>query len=371
VINVLLVAVDPQLADRVSALREHRVVAIDRDNAAEMARINKSGPVFNPDVILIGADVSVDQAIGYAATVMAEHPAITVFLVAEPSRKLNRRAAKAGIQGVVPPSIGDQELAGLIRAGVPDSVRTPHQVVVVASPKGGVGKTTTAVNLAAIFAETSPRKVVLIDLDLQFGDVASMLDIEPEHSITDAFAADGIDSMLVRSMLAVHPAGFYVLAGSPAPADNAAVSGDQIRKLISQLSASFPYVVIDTSAGLLEETLSSLEEATDLVLVAALDIATLRSVRKEIDVLDDLELLPAARHVVLNKSDRRSGLSVRDAENLLGLPVHAVVPFSENVALAANHGELAVAKRKRSTVRTSFEMLARRVSDSSVEQNSY
>jgi pilus assembly protein CpaE len=226
-----------------------------------------------------------------------------------------------------------------------------------------VGKTTTAVNLAALLAESAPGEVVLIDLDLQFGDVAAVLDLTPAYTITDAFASGADDSMRLRTLLTPHAANFHVLCGSDDPAENGRVTGDQIRKMVHHYSASFRYVVIDTPGGLHEETLASLEEATDVVFVAALDVATLRAVHRGIEVLAQLSLLPPRRHVVLNRTDRRSGLTERDAERIIGLPLDAVIPESDRVALAANQGELIVASRKRNPVRRHFKDLARAVAD--------
>jgi len=366
VTNVLLVAVDAVLGERVSLLPGHRVVHLDGSNAASMAE-QVSGTGFHPDIIFVGSGVSTDRAIQYAEVIVSAWPQIAVVLVAQSDKSLAKRAAKAGIRGVIRNSISDKELLGLIeRAGAhqsdtPDG-RTVRQVIVVASPKGGVGKTTTAVNLAAILAESAPWEVALVDLDLQFGDVSTVLDIQPDHTIVDAFSADGSDSMLVRTLLSVHSDGFYVLCGANDPADSGGVTGDQVRKLINQLSSSFRYVVVDTSAGLMEETLSSFEEASDVVFVTALDVATLRSTRKELDVLTELGLMPSGRHVLLNRSDRKRGLTVRDAERMLGVPIEAVVPLSDKVSLAGNHGQLAV-KAKRSVIRKPLENLADRISD--------
>ncbi|MCW2769904.1 MAG: hypothetical protein JWR27_1337 [Aeromicrobium sp.] len=371
--NVLLVAVDPQIGDRVGALPGHWTESIDRGSAAHVARFDAGGSEFEPDIIFVGSGMSVDNALEYARVVLEQCPGMVMVLVGSPNRALARRAKKAGFRDVVRSSVPDRELQSLIDGaasvvaapeGGPVVASTevvsegPHQVVVVASPKGGVGKTTTAVVLAATLAAASPWEVALLDLDLQFGDVSSVLDLQPEHTVTDAFVSGGSDSMRVRTLLTTHASGFYVLAGANGPAENGHVTGDQVRKLISQLSASFRHVVIDTSAGLMEETLSSLEEATDLVLVTALDVATLRAARKEIDVLADLSLLPSARHVVLNRADRRAGLTVRDAERILGLSIDAVVPMSDKVVLAANHGYLADVATKKSEVRKAFQSLA-------------
>jgi pilus assembly protein CpaE len=169
--------------------------------------------------------------------------------------------------------------------------------------------------------------------------------------------------MRLRTLLVPHEANFHVLCGSDDPAENGRVTGDQIRKLVHDYASNFRYVVIDTPGGLHEETLASLEEATDVVFLAALDVATLRAVRREIEVLVRLALLPPRRHIVLNRADRRSGLSERDAERIIGLPVDAVIPVSDRVALAGNRGELVVASRRRNPVRRNFMNLMRAVMD--------
>lgn len=369
--DILLVAVDHDLVYRVAELGDHRVVAIDRDNVHGKHAGSPAETDFEPRVVIVGSGVSTEQAIEYARVVGTDHPEIAVYLVADrASKSLIREATAAGMTGVIDARIKDRELARLLEPRgdaieVPPTEKAvlPHQVIVVASPKGGVGKTTIAVNLAAMLAESAPGEVVVIDLDLQFGDVAAVLDLEPAYRITDAFGSGADDSMRLRTLLTPHERNFYVLGGSDDPAENGRVTGDQIRKLVHQYAASFRYVVVDTPAGLHEETLASLEEATDVVFVAALDVATLRAVRREAELLAELNLLPQRRHVVLNRSDRRSGLGPKDVERIIGLPVDVAIPGDERVALAANRGELAVASGKRSPVRKPLQQLARAVAD--------
>jgi pilus assembly protein CpaE len=398
--DVLLVAVDHDLVERIAALGGHRVVSIDRDNVHGKHAGAPAETDFQPEIIFVGSGVSTHQAIEYARVIIGDYPGISVVLVASPNRHLARSAAKAGIHHVINERIKDRDLARILDSAghAPEETRVAkeapaakqtraarraalaqksaaakqapadgrpqlHQVIVVASPKGGVGKTTTAVNLAALLAESAPGEVVVIDLDLQFGDVATVLDLEPSYTIADAFASGGDDSMRLRTLLMAHEANFYVLCGSDDPAENGRVTGDQIRKLVHHYSSTFRYVVIDTPGGLHEETLASLEEATDIVLVAALDVATLRAVHREVGVLAQLSLLPQRRRVVLNRTDSRSGLTERDAERIIGLPIDAVIPASDRVALAGNQGELVVASRRRNPVRRQFMELARAVTD--------
>jgi len=367
--DILLVAVDHDMVNRVAELGDHRVVAMDRENVHGKHAGTPAESEFRPSIVLVGSGVSTDRALDYARVVGSDHPEIAVYLVADRvTKRLIREATSAGMRGVIDARIKDRALALLLEspqgdAAMPDAGPRPHQVIVVVSPKGGVGKTTTSVNVAARLAESAPGEVVVIDLDLQFGDVATVLDLEPAYTTTDAFAPGADDSMRLRTLLTPHPANFYVLCGSDDPAANGRVTGDQIRKLVHLYAASFRYVIVDTPAGLHEETLASLEEATDVIVVAALDVATLRAVRREVEVLADLHLLPQRRHVVLNRADRRSGLTEADAERIIGLPIDVVVPASDHVVVAGNRGELAIANRKRNPVRRPFLALAARLAD--------
>jgi len=391
--DILLVAVDPDLVNRVAALGSHRVVSIDRYNVHRGKHSGEPAePDFHPDLIFVGSGLPTEQAIDYAHVVIGDHPEISVIMVvAKPDKEVNRQAMAAGIHSLIDAGISDDDLVRVIESSVKTDAQpgvsppaaphfsprskvksktgpsrdatVPHQVIVVASPKGGVGKTTTAVNVAALLAEAAPGEVVVLDLDLQFGDVAATLDLTSPYTISDAFASGADDSMRLRTLLVPHDAGFYVLCGSEDPAENGRVTGDQIRKLVHHYSSSFRYVIIDTPGGLHEETLSSLEEATDLIMVAALDVSTLRAVRREIEVLAQLSLLPPRRHIILNRVDRRTGLSERDAERIIGLPIDVVIPASERVPMSANRGELAVASHRRNPVRRPFTDVARIVAD--------
>jgi pilus assembly protein CpaE len=362
--NILTVAVDTDLVSRIAAIPGHRLISISRENFTSV----QSEDDFLPDLILVGSGLTSEQAIRYARQVLTEYPTVSVVLVSDPNRELIREATRAGIRGVIRSTINDRELAGLIkRADTSDSAGSnaggSHQVIVVASPKGGVGKTTVAVNLAALLAEQAPGEVVLLDLDVQFGDVSTVLDLQPQFTLADALNSSAADSMLLRTLLVAHPANFHVLCGADHPAAVGRFTGDQVRKLVSQFSHNYRYVVIDTSAGLQEETLASLEEATDVAFVATLDVATLRNVRKEVDVLAELGLLPEHQYLVLNRTDRLSGLTQRDAESIVSLPVGAFVPTSASVPLAANHGQLAVHLKKKNKVRRPLREFAQTVSN--------
>ncbi|WP_284976391.1 AAA family ATPase [Arthrobacter sp. efr-133-TYG-104] len=305
-----------------------------------------------PEVIVLGPGVNPDDALKLATVLDLQYPEISLLLVADPSPEIVLRAMHSGIRDVVAPEIEVNELRVLLeraclaaasrRRGMQPAAESGQQrgrVIAVMSPKGGVGKTTVATNLAVGLGALAPMRVVIVDLDLQFGDVASGLLLEPEHTITEAVHGPASqDSMVLKAFLTVHPAGIYALCAPQKPSDSDYITADHVTRLINQLATEFQYVVVDTAPGLGEHCLATLEIATDGVWVCGMDVPSVRGLRKSFSVLKELQLLPQGRHMVLNFADRKSGITVQDVEATVGVPVDAVIPRSRNLPFSTNRG---------------------------------
>ncbi|UKA61882.1 CpaE family protein [Arthrobacter sp. FW306-04-A] len=305
-----------------------------------------------PEVLILGPGVTPESALKLATVFDLQYPEISLLLIAEPSPDLILKAMHSGIRDVVTPEIDVNELRVLLEraclasasrrrgmAPAADPGQERGRVVAVMSPKGGVGKTTIATNLAIGLGKVAPMGVVIVDLDLQFGDVASGLLLEPEHSITEAVrGVASQDSMVLKAFLTVHPAGIYALCAPRTPAESDYITADHVSQLLNQLASEFKYVVVDTSPGLGEHCLATLELATDGVWVCGMDVPSIRGLRKSFSVLKELQLLPAGRHTVLNFADRRSGISVQDVEATIGVPIDTVIPRSRTLPFSTNRG---------------------------------
>ncbi|MCW2695368.1 MAG: flpE [Modestobacter sp.] len=320
-----------------------------------LARIAEAG---SPFVVVLGPDVPQDRAFPLAGRVDVALPGTSVVLVAEGGPELWVAAMRAGIRDVLGPDADPGDVAAVVRraatlaaaheeAGQHAATQADdHRVIVVASPQGGAGKTTVATNLAVGLARAAVGSTVLVDLDVQFGDVAGALAMTPEYTLPDTVqGAASYDPLVLKTFLGRHPSGLHVLAGSDSPAAGDAVTADQVGRLLDTLGREFRYVVVDTAPGLTAHTLTALEQATDLVLVSRLDVPGVRGMRKELDVLTELHLLPAARHLVLNAVESAGGLSTTDVEDTLGapldvvLPRHSAVPVSTNTGVPLLHGD--------------------------------
>ncbi|MBI5028887.1 MAG: AAA family ATPase, partial [Actinobacteria bacterium] len=253
---------------------------------------------------------------------------IASVLVSDQPTEVSLDAMRAGVRDIVAPTSPVEEMkSALERAathsgprvaqqpatGVPSAAAQRGKVVTVASPKGGVGKTTVSTNLAVGLAQRLPQSTVLVDLDVHFGDVASGLNITAEFTLPDmAHGPAAQDALALKTYLYLHQTGLYVVPGSESPAAADTVTSRDITNLLDTLATQFKYVVVDTAPGLSEHTLAVLDQTDILVLVTSLDVPGIRGLRKELDTLRDIGLLLESRSVVLNFMHPSRGISVAD-----------------------------------------------------------
>ncbi|HKU29579.1 MAG TPA: AAA family ATPase [Arthrobacter sp.] len=303
------------------------------------------------EVLILGPEVPVEDALRLATVLAVQLPELSVVLVSDPDPAFVLQAMRSGIRDMISPSAdlaqiritlerACQSFASRQRATEPQQPGAPRGLVIgVFSPKGGVGKTTIATNIAVGLGKIAPMSVVIVDLDLQFGDVASGLYLNPEHTVTDAVTPSAAqDSLVLKAFLTVHPASIYALCAPKNPVEADEISPGQVGRLLEQLAEQFQYVVVDTAPGLPEIGLAALEQCTDAVWVTAMDVPSIRGLRSGLDILRRLNLLPETRHVVLNMADSKSGLSVQDVESTVGAPVDISIPRSKAVAFSTNRG---------------------------------
>ncbi|CAH0260783.1 AAA family ATPase [Microbacterium sp. Bi128] len=308
-----------------------------------------------PEVLILGPGLDIDDTLKHAALLDLQYPEISVLLAAEQTPELILAAMRSGVRDILSPTADIHGIRAMVersslaaagrRRGLnPRATESPAgssggRVIAVMSPKGGVGKTTIATNIAVGLGKVVPMGVVIVDLDLQFGDVASGLLLDPEHTITDAVTgAASQDSMVLKTYLALHSAGIYALCGPKNPVESEMITAAHVTNLLKQLRHEFQYVVIDTAPGLGEHVLAALEQATDAVWVCGMDVPSIRGLRTGFHILNELGLMPESRHVVLNMADGKSGLTVPDVEATIGVPVDVAIPRSRTLPFSTNKG---------------------------------
>lgn len=350
--RAVLVASSPELATRIGAVCPDLQV-LSGPLAAEPHQIaHDMGGGELPDVLVIGGEAPLDDVLALAGRLAGEWPGTGVVLAASPPPELWPAVMRAGVADVLTP---DADALGVhavlqraawsasgrraVPAAVAGSPGAGGRVITVVSPKGGVGKTTVAANLAVGLAAVAPQSTVLVDLDLQFGDVACALGLVPEYTLPDVVHGPAAeDSMVLKTFLARHPTGVLAICGAESPAAGDTVTGRDVSRLITSLARQFRYVLVDTAAGLSEVTLAALDLSSDAVVLSTLDVAGIRGLRKELDVLSELSLVPDRRHVVLNLVERGRGIAVADVEATLGTGVDLLIPRSKAVPISSDEG---------------------------------
>jgi pilus assembly protein CpaE len=273
-----------------------------------------------------------------------------VLLVPAGASSLLEAALEADLAEVLllpqPPSALLFALRRAAAAAARRQLRTPRgRVATVFSPKGGTGKSVVACNLAVALAARG-RRTVLIDLDLQFGDVAIMLGIEPERTLHDLLSAPGsLDAEKIAGYAARHRSGVDVLAAPLKPEDAESVSESRVSELVDAARAGYDAVVVDTSPFFHGAVLSTIDRTDDLLMVCTPDVPTLKNVRLTLQTLELLSFPKDRIRLVLNRANARVGFRAAQVGSVLEQTVAVELPEDDVVAIAVNRGEAAVEYR--------------------------
>ena len=303
----------------------------------------------HPDeyVAALGPSVPFDLALSTAEDLRVTRPTLSVVLVRDQfDTEMLTRAMHAGVRDV----IASEDDKGLTKAVErahqlhqalrgPGGARQQGRIVTVFSPKGGVGKTTSSVNLALALSDRGARKVCLVDLDLAFGDVAITMQLFPTHSIEQAVGAeDLVDLPMLESLLTRHEDSLLVLAAPAHPDVRERITPLLISRILRSLRDGFDYIVVDTSPSFDDATLTALDETDECVIVATLDVPTLKNVKVALETMDMLNIARGHRHLMLNRADEAVGISIEKVETILGMPVASQVASAMDVAASTNTG---------------------------------
>jgi pilus assembly protein CpaE len=217
------------------------------------------------------------------------------------------------------------------------------RIVTVFSPKGGTGKTCIATNSAAAVAKYEGKKCLLLDLDLQFGDAAIMLGIEPEKTIYDLVVAPGeLDTEKLSGYVTRHACGLDILPAPLRPEDAELVTEAKLAQLLEVARESYDVIVVDTSPFFHGPMLATLDRTDELLLLCGLDVPTIKNVRLALQTLELLSFPPERIRVVLNRANSKVGMKPGEVEGALDVKVRFSIPSDRAVPIAVNRGNPAV-----------------------------
>jgi pilus assembly protein CpaE len=232
------------------------------------------------------------------------------------------------------------------------------EVICVLGPKGGTGKTLTSSNLAVALAKVGKR-VALVDLDLQFGDLGLVMGLKPERSIFDLVTSGGsLDATKLDAFMSKHESGVEVLLAPTRPDQASAVTSDFLRDLYQVMRGRFDYIIVDTPPGFTPEVIATIDVASTICLIGTLDAPSLKNAKLGAETLELMGYPSDRVRVVLNRADTKVGVSHADVVHVLGRAPDVLVPSSRDVVRSVNAGQPIVASSPRSEAAKGFEALA-------------
>ncbi len=233
-------------------------------------------------------------------------------------------------------------------------------MITVLGPKGGTGKTLTACNLAVALARRRMRSIV-IDLDLQFGDVGLALGLKPAQTIYDlATSAGSLDGDKVDTFVSVHESGAAALLAPIRPDQAGAISVPFLHELFEILRGRYDFVIVDTPPAFSPEVIAAVDASSHLCIVGMLDALSLKDTKIGLETLAQMGRDPEEATLVLNRADTNVGISNDDVEHLLGRRPDVLVPSDVAIPRAITHGRPIVVAEPRSAAATAFAALADR-----------
>jgi pilus assembly protein CpaE len=233
-----------------------------------------------------------------------------------------------------------------------------NPMVCIVGPKGGTGKTLAACNLAVALAQKGRRPVV-VDLDLQFGDVGIAMGLDPDRTIYDLARTGGsLDPDKVADFVTAHSSGASVMLAPSRPDQAGTVTVEFLRELYAVLRSRYDYVIVDTPPGFTPEVIASIDLASNLLVVGMLDALSLKDTKLGLETLALMGCDPERIHLILNRADTSVGIKRSEAEAILGRKPDVFVPSDREIPRATTAGEPIVVAAARSDAARAFHALA-------------
>jgi pilus assembly protein CpaE len=357
------------IVDDISETREHLTKLLSFEADIQVVGTAASGDEavelagkLAPDILLMDINMPGMDGIATTERISATFPATSIIMMSvQGEADYLRRSMLAGAREFLVKPFSSDELTTSIRqvhareklkrsrmvmavAGPPGGPggagRKPGRIVTLFAPKGGVGRTTLAVNLAVALAGEQRQAVTLVDGSFQFGDVGVLLNLNPKNkSIIDVVADPGAaDEELVDTTLISHSTGIKVLLAPPSPEMAELVTVEQIRRIMGRLRATNDFTVIDLWPHFNDVTLALLDASDVILTILTLEISNIKNIRLFLEVAEQLGYSDRIK-LVLNRADSAFGIRVADVESSVGRKIdHQIVSDGRTVVYALNRG---------------------------------
>lgn len=336
--------------------------------AVSLAEVGGAGGEIqrSADLVIVGCEQAHEQAlrvISAASAQRVDRPVVVVYQ-GSPNGFLEE-AFHAGADDLValpqePGQLGFALEKALARRRGAATSASEGAMITVLGPKGGTGKTVTSTNLTVALA-LEGRSSVLVDLDLQFGDVGLALGLQPTKTIYDLATSGGtLDGEKIDSFLVQHPSGARALLAPLRPDQAAAVNPAFLREVFGILRARYDFVLVDTPPAFSPEVIAAVDASSHLCMVGMLDALSLKDTKIGLETLAEMGYDPRSTTLVLNRADSSVGITPLDVEQLLGRTPDVLVGSDRAIPRALTSGQPIVVAEPKSKAARSYAALAER-----------
>ena len=371
--SINLVVIDPDDVAR------QRLTTLLGSDVSAFGSIDELVPYLNgePVAIVLGPSCAADGMLTSVERVLHAHRELGAILVAEElTTTLLQQALRSGVKDVLAsPADAAQINEAIARVttslsaspGVPAEADPVFegdgelgQVITVFSTKGGAGKSMIATNLGVSLAQRSDKPVCLVDADLQFGDIAVMLKLSPQHTIVDAVSSlDRLDASLLQNLLVTHESsGLLILPAPLEPAFADQIGASEMVQIVEVLRRFCSHVIVDTPAYFNDVVLGMIEVSDEVLLIAGMDIPNIKNVKIGLQTLRLLNTPMEKLRLVLNRANSKVKLDVTEVERTLQVSADILIPSDVVVPQSVNRGVPVVQSSPRSGVAKSLEEMA-------------
>lgn len=367
-LEIVLIDTDPEFATEIEfAVRDShiKVAAVGKSLDEAKALLDK----HRPAVVCLGPNLEA-KAVADVLKQEADKAKKNGFVLFGPHQALAKTRPAGLLTEIISKPMLPKELVGLIdgvgkrlmRGDKPTGAR--GKVVTVFSTKGGVGKSMISSNLATHMARAAGNKVSLIDLDLQFGDIGVMLGLKPEMTIYDCLpVSDELTSATIEKFLTPHRSGVKAMLAPLRPELADSIPASHIVNVVEALRGTADIIVADTPASFNDHVLSLLDETDLAVLVATMDIPSVKNIKLCLETLRSLQFSDDKIALVINRAEDDVGLKRQEIENALDKTALLTIPTDRKVPLSINQGSPIVLAGRRSPAARSLIDLAENIMD--------
>jgi pilus assembly protein CpaE len=327
--------------------------------------------VGDVDVLLIASTGHGDAPLRMIAQAVRERPERPVVVACiGPANGLVRQVFESGADDIVLLDGSTEPGADTFfalqkaiarRTGGPSTTAETHgSIICVLGPKGGTGKTLTSVNLTVALAEAGARPII-VDLDLQFGDVGLAMGLSPERTIYDLATSGGtLDADKVGAFLVEHESGARALLAPVRPDQASTITVEFLKEIYGVLRTMGDFVVIDTPPAFTPEVIASVDVSSHVCMVGMMDAPSLKNTKLGLETLELMGYPPEQTQVLLNRADATVGLTRQDVTEVLGREPDVLVPSQREIVRSVNAGEPITMSARRSEPAKAFRALAER-----------